>query len=114
MAEEEDVLDWNPRFFVVVHIGAGFHAPSNEKALRSAMKRACLATASVLCKALKIYFVLDVDCLECLKWYPSCCFVGQGKNVGVSTAGSNTSHVHVCGQNPSVFLCRQVYRRLMK
>ncbi|GMP42325.1 hypothetical protein CsSME_00012111 [Camellia sinensis var. sinensis] len=50
MAEEEDVLDWNPRFFVVVHVGSGFHAPSNVKALRSAMKRACLAAASVLCK----------------------------------------------------------------
>lgn len=35
-------------FFVAVHVGAGFHAPSNEKALRSAMKRACLAAASVL------------------------------------------------------------------
>ncbi|PON92032.1 Peptidase T2, asparaginase [Trema orientale] len=40
----------NPRFFVAVHVGAGFHAPSNEKALRSAMKRACLAAASVLRK----------------------------------------------------------------
>ncbi|KAF3441313.1 hypothetical protein FNV43_RR15226 [Rhamnella rubrinervis] len=39
-----------PRFFVAVHVGAGFHAPSNEKALRSAMKRACLAAASVLRK----------------------------------------------------------------
>ncbi|PKI39964.1 hypothetical protein CRG98_039627, partial [Punica granatum] len=36
------------RFFVAVHVGAGYHAPSNEKALRSAMKRACLAAASVL------------------------------------------------------------------
>ncbi|KAI8027201.1 putative threonine aspartase [Camellia lanceoleosa] len=50
MAEEEDVPDRNPRFFVAVHVGAGFHAPSNEKALRSAMKRACLAAASVLRK----------------------------------------------------------------
>ncbi|CAL5380999.1 unnamed protein product [Camellia sinensis] len=50
MAEEEDVPDRNPRFFVAVHISAGFHAPSNEKALRSAMKRACLAAASVLRK----------------------------------------------------------------
>ncbi|CAL5382898.1 unnamed protein product [Camellia sinensis] len=50
MAEEEDVPDQNPRFFVAVHVGAGFHAPSNEKALRSAMKRACLAAASVLRK----------------------------------------------------------------
>ncbi|GMP99342.1 hypothetical protein CsSME_00046845 [Camellia sinensis var. sinensis] len=47
---EEDVPDQNPRFFVAVHVDAGFHAPSNEKALRSAMKRACLAAASVLRK----------------------------------------------------------------
>ncbi|XWS77076.1 hypothetical protein CRYUN_Cryun01aG0231400 [Craigia yunnanensis] len=39
-----------PRFFVAVHVGAGYHAPSNEKALRSAMKRACLAAASILHK----------------------------------------------------------------
>ncbi|XP_057497934.1 putative threonine aspartase isoform X1 [Actinidia eriantha] len=49
MAEVE-VADQNPRFFVAVHVGAGFHAPSNEKALRSAMKRACLAAAAVLRK----------------------------------------------------------------
>ncbi|KAL9430139.1 hypothetical protein AB3S75_025510 [Citrus x aurantiifolia] len=42
--------DRKPRFFVAVHVGAGYHAPSNEKALRSAMKRACLAAASVLGK----------------------------------------------------------------
>lgn len=46
----EEVADGNPRFFVAVHVGAGFHSPSNEKALRSAMKRACLAAASVLRK----------------------------------------------------------------
>ncbi|XP_077241794.1 N-terminal nucleophile aminohydrolases (Ntn hydrolases) superfamily protein isoform X2 [Tasmannia lanceolata] len=38
----------NPRFFVAVHVGAGFHAPSNEKVLKRAMKRACLAAASLL------------------------------------------------------------------
>ncbi|XP_057980068.1 putative threonine aspartase isoform X2 [Malania oleifera] len=37
-------------FFVAVHVGAGFHSPSNEKALRSAMNRACLAAASFLRK----------------------------------------------------------------
>lgn len=37
-----------PRFFVAVHVGAGYHAPSNEKALKSAIKRACLAAASIL------------------------------------------------------------------
>ncbi|XP_021279520.1 putative threonine aspartase isoform X2 [Herrania umbratica] len=39
-----------PGFFVAVHVGAGYHAPSSEKALRLAMKRACLAAASVLRK----------------------------------------------------------------
>ncbi|KAA8516015.1 hypothetical protein F0562_019194 [Nyssa sinensis] len=48
MANEVD--DRNPRFFVAVHVGAGFHSPSNEKALRSAMKRACLAAAALLRK----------------------------------------------------------------
>ncbi|CAN0824758.1 Putative threonine aspartase [Linum grandiflorum] len=38
----------SPRFFVAVHVGAGYHSPTNEKALRSAMKRACLAAASLL------------------------------------------------------------------
>ncbi|KAG8642190.1 putative threonine aspartase isoform X3 [Manihot esculenta] len=42
--------DQNSRFFIAVHVGAGYHAPSSEKALRSAMKRACLAAASILCK----------------------------------------------------------------
>ncbi|XP_021685169.2 putative threonine aspartase isoform X2 [Hevea brasiliensis] len=42
--------DQNPRFFIAVHVGAGYHAPSSEKALRSAMKRACLAAASILRK----------------------------------------------------------------
>ncbi|XP_019238398.1 PREDICTED: putative threonine aspartase isoform X2 [Nicotiana attenuata] len=39
-----------PTFFVAVHVGAGYHAPSNEKALRSVMRRACLAASSVLRK----------------------------------------------------------------
>ncbi|CAK9180056.1 unnamed protein product [Ilex paraguariensis] len=42
-------------FFVAVHVGAGFHSPSNERALRSAMNRACLAAASVLQK------IMDAD-----------------------------------------------------
>lgn len=36
------------RFFVAVHVGAGYHSPVNEKFLRSALKTACLAAASVL------------------------------------------------------------------
>ncbi|KAF7844637.1 putative threonine aspartase isoform X1 [Senna tora] len=42
------------RFFVAVHIGAGYHSPNNEKALRSAMNRACLTAASVLTKPLRV------------------------------------------------------------
>ncbi|KAH7691815.1 Peptidase T2 asparaginase 2 protein [Dioscorea alata] len=38
----------NPRFFIAVHVGAGFHAPSNEKAFKRVMRRACLAAASIL------------------------------------------------------------------
>ncbi|WMV30762.1 hypothetical protein MTR67_024147 [Solanum verrucosum] len=48
-----EVTDRNlstPTFFVAVHVGAGYHSPSNEKALRSPMKRAWLAAASVLRK----------------------------------------------------------------
>ena len=45
-----EAQDQGHRFFVAVHVGAGFHAPSNEKALRSAMKRACLAASLVLRK----------------------------------------------------------------
>ncbi|XP_047057879.1 putative threonine aspartase [Lolium rigidum] len=36
------------RFFVAVHVGAGFHVPANEKVCHRAMKRACLAAAAVL------------------------------------------------------------------
>ncbi|KAJ9563252.1 hypothetical protein OSB04_008412 [Centaurea solstitialis] len=38
----------NRRFFIAVHVGAGYHSPINEKSLRSAMKTACLAAASLL------------------------------------------------------------------
>ncbi|XP_021717521.1 putative threonine aspartase isoform X2 [Chenopodium quinoa] len=47
MAEVEKEEGSSP-FFVAVHVGAGFHAPSNEKPLRSAMNRACLAAATIL------------------------------------------------------------------
>ncbi|XP_021748172.1 putative threonine aspartase isoform X4 [Chenopodium quinoa] len=47
MAEVEKE-EGSPPFFVAVHVGAGFHAPSNEKPLRSAMNRACLAAAAIL------------------------------------------------------------------
>ncbi|KAF5186667.1 Threonine aspartase [Thalictrum thalictroides] len=45
---EEEKNPRENRFFVAVHVGAGFHSPSNEKALKSVMNRACLAAASLL------------------------------------------------------------------
>ncbi|KAL1343753.1 hypothetical protein HN51_017717 [Arachis hypogaea] len=36
------------RFFVAVHVGAGYHSPSNDKPLRSAMNRACIAASQLL------------------------------------------------------------------
>ncbi|KAJ7513998.1 hypothetical protein O6H91_23G022000 [Diphasiastrum complanatum] len=39
-----------PNFFVAVHVGAGYHAPSNSHLYCKAMRRACLAAANVLSK----------------------------------------------------------------
>ena len=55
----------NPRFFVAVHVGAGYHAPSNEKSLRSAMKRACLAAASIFHK---VFFQSSPCFFYCLSY----------------------------------------------
>ncbi|KAF8045807.1 hypothetical protein N665_4385s0005 [Sinapis alba] len=43
-----DGADKSRRFFVAVHVGAGYHATANEKALRSVIKRACLAASTIL------------------------------------------------------------------
>lgn len=43
-----DGADQSRRFFVAVHVGAGYHAAANEKALRSVMRRACLAASIIL------------------------------------------------------------------
>jgi hypothetical protein len=41
-------------FFVAVHVGAGYHAPSNEKAYCRAMRRACAAAAAVLSQVMRL------------------------------------------------------------
>ncbi|XP_010419609.1 PREDICTED: putative threonine aspartase isoform X1 [Camelina sativa] len=43
-----DGADQSRRFFVAVHVGAGYHAAANEKSLRSVMRRACLAASTIL------------------------------------------------------------------
>ncbi|KAL0712406.1 hypothetical protein Bca4012_019384 [Brassica carinata] len=43
-----DGADKSRRFFVAVHVGAGYHATANEKALRSVIRRACLAASTIL------------------------------------------------------------------
>ncbi|KAJ4778265.1 Isoaspartyl peptidase/L-asparaginase [Rhynchospora pubera] len=49
-AREQSNRSRKKRYFVAVHVGAGYHSPSNEKAFRLVMKRACLAAASILQK----------------------------------------------------------------
>ncbi|XP_042056922.1 putative threonine aspartase [Salvia splendens] len=68
------------RFFVAVHVGAGFHAPSNEKALRSAMKRACLAAASLLRKGSGVCIDAVGAAIQVLEDDP-CTNAGRGSNL---------------------------------
>ncbi|KAL0428903.1 UNVERIFIED_CONTAM: putative threonine aspartase [Sesamum radiatum] len=72
--------DQNPRYFVAVHVGAGFHSPSNEKALRSAMKRACLAAASILSKGSGGCIDAVEDAIKVLEDDP-CTNAGRGSNL---------------------------------
>lgn len=78
MACEEG--DHCSRFFVAVHVGAGFHAPSNEKALRSAMKRACLAAASILRKGSGESIDAVAAAIQVLEDDP-CTNAGRGSNL---------------------------------
>lgn len=74
-------VEENQRFFVAVHVGAGYHAPSNEKALRSAMKRACLAAALVLRKGSGLCVVDAVsEAIQVLEDDPST-NAGRGSNL---------------------------------
>ncbi|XP_073309580.1 putative threonine aspartase [Primulina huaijiensis] len=78
MAWEED--DQYSTFFVAVHVGAGFHAPSNEKALRSAMRRACLAAASILRKGCGESVDAVAAAIQVLEDDP-CTNAGRGSNL---------------------------------
>ncbi|KAL6569486.1 hypothetical protein OROMI_014000 [Orobanche minor] len=70
----------DPRFFVAVHVGAGFHAPSNEKALRSAMRRACHAASSILRKGCGGCIDAVAAAIEVLEDDP-CTNAGRGSNL---------------------------------
>ncbi|XP_061373569.1 putative threonine aspartase [Gastrolobium bilobum] len=72
--------DEGKRFFVAVHVGAGYHSPSNEKALRSAMNRACLAAASVLSKGSGQCLDAVVAAIQVLEDDPST-NAGRGSNL---------------------------------
>ena len=67
-AGEENAIPTR-RFFVALHVGAGFHAPANEKGYRRAMKRACLAAAAILreVRSLSSYHPLSPSC-SLLSW----------------------------------------------
>ncbi|XP_073142623.1 putative threonine aspartase isoform X1 [Henckelia pumila] len=78
MACEEG--DQHSKFFVAVHVGAGFHAPSNEKALRTAMKRACFAAASILRKGSGESIDAVAAAIQVLEDDP-CTNAGRGSNL---------------------------------
>lgn len=67
-------------FFVAVHVGAGYHSPSNEKALRSAMNRACLAAASLLSKGSGRCIDAVAAAIQVLEDDP-CTNAGRGSNL---------------------------------
>lgn len=54
----DGAADKSRRFFVAVHVGAGYHAVANEKALRSVIRRACLAASTILRQVLLFNFTL--------------------------------------------------------
>ncbi|XP_073226759.1 putative threonine aspartase isoform X2 [Cicer arietinum] len=67
-------------FFVAVHVGAGYHSPSNHKPLRSAMNRACLAAASVLRHGSGLSLDAVVAAIQLLEDDPST-NAGRGSNL---------------------------------
>ncbi|XP_026401291.1 putative threonine aspartase isoform X1 [Papaver somniferum] len=75
----EGVME-NPRFFIALHVGAGYHAPSNEKSLKSVMRRACLAAASVLCKGPGVCMDAVSAAIQVLEDDPST-NAGRGSNL---------------------------------
>ncbi|KAK4578332.1 hypothetical protein RGQ29_028445 [Quercus rubra] len=75
-----EAKDESPRFFVAVHVGAGYHAPSNEKSLRSAMKRACLAASSILRKGSGKCLEAVSAAIQVLEDDP-CTNAGRGSNL---------------------------------
>ncbi|GAU50281.1 hypothetical protein TSUD_349310 [Trifolium subterraneum] len=68
------------RFFVAVHVGAGYHSPSNHKSLRSAMNRACHAAASVLQRGSGLCIDAVVAAIQLLEDDP-CTNAGRGSNL---------------------------------
>ncbi|KAK2407121.1 N-terminal nucleophile aminohydrolase (Ntn hydrolase) superfamily protein [Trifolium repens] len=68
------------RFFIAVHVGAGYHSPSNHKSLRSAMNRACLAAASVLQRGSGLCLDAVVAAIQLLEDDP-CTNAGRGSNL---------------------------------
>ncbi|XP_022642765.1 putative threonine aspartase isoform X2 [Vigna radiata var. radiata] len=68
------------RFFVAVHVGAGYHSPSNDKALRSVMNRACQAAASILSSGSRTGLDAVVAAIQVLE-DDSCTNAGRGSNL---------------------------------
>ncbi|CAA3001347.1 threonine aspartase [Olea europaea subsp. europaea] len=85
------------RFFVVVHIGAGYHSPSNEKALRNVMK----AAASILRKGSSRFIDSDATAIQVLEMP-----IAVEKHPQPKTPSSPTSRPRV--DRFRIWLCRTV------
>ncbi|KAL5994463.1 hypothetical protein ACLOJK_024515 [Asimina triloba] len=66
MEREGETNNSRRRFFVAVHVGAGYHAPASEQPLGRAMKRACRAAAAILRAVISLLSHLSLsDCFIC-------------------------------------------------
>ncbi|XP_031483288.1 putative threonine aspartase isoform X2 [Nymphaea colorata] len=79
---EQEGGEERPRFFVAVHVGAGYLSPVNHKAYRRAMKRACLAAAAVLSQVGGCCIDAVSAAIKVLEDEP-CTNAGRGSNLTV-------------------------------
>ncbi|KFK30418.1 hypothetical protein AALP_AA7G258400 [Arabis alpina] len=77
---DDDGANKSRRFFVAVHVGAGYHAVANEKALKSVIKRACLAASTILLQGFGECIDAVTAAIQVLEDDP-CTNAGRGSNL---------------------------------
>lgn len=117
-SSENDSKD-RKRFFVAVHVGAGYHSPSNHKPLRSAMNRACLAAATVLQHGSGLSLDAVVAAIQLLEDDPS---TNAGRGSNLTENGSVECDASIMDGKSGVFgavgavpdqVCEMLYKLLL-